>query len=274
MKIDPYLLFVMDVRGSLPLSYVQQKDHNKWIQFLQSHEHEIWPLRVSKLKPIPPLTMKSPNSRPVPEPKLMLPSVFIEMLASGRMSPEEVTAVHDFDDSSYDSDSESEFSCSDDEDDDDDEDEGDDEEEDDEDDDENEDEEVKLEDFDPDNCSFGHMSAGGYTYDFSESNHDSNPVTPDDDRCTKTKDAVKSSAAIIGNLDLVKEQSSRSFATKSAPRMQRTHVRVTTALMKNHISSNSSITPTVRYEHGDDSIKTKNNRTQEIDLRLHCCFGS
>jgi hypothetical protein len=176
----------MDVRGSLPLSYVQEEDYGKWIKFLQSHEQEIWPFRVSKHKPVPPLTMQPPNARPVPEPCVMLPSVFIEMLASGRMTPEEVTALHDFDESSDDSDDSS------------DEDEDDDEEEED----DNEDDDVDIEDFDPDHCSFGRMSVGGYTFDFSESSHESgadNLGNPTD----INKD-VEATNTIIDNLDKVK----------------------------------------------------------------------
>ena len=191
LKVDPYLPFVMDVRGSLPLSYVQEKDYDKWMQFLQSREHEVWPFRVSKHKPVPPLTIQFPNTRPVPEPRVMLPSVFIEMLASGRMSPKEVTAMHDFDESSDDSDdSESDDSSSDDDDDDDD---------------EEDDDEIELEDFDPDNCSFGRMSTGGGTFDFSESNHESGFCNIEDTH--KDVNHVDENQTFIDNIDIVKCQS-------------------------------------------------------------------
>jgi hypothetical protein len=185
----------MDVRGLLPLSYVQEKDYDKWMHFLQAHEHEIWPFRVSKQKPIPPRTLEFPNSRPIPEPHVMLPSVFVEMLASGRMSPEEVTAMHDFDESSDDSDdSDSDDSSSDSYTDDDDDDE-----------DDEDDEDVALEDFDPDNCSFGRMSTGGYTFDFSESNHETvqdNPGTT----LTYDHDINANIQTLFDNIKMVKSQ--------------------------------------------------------------------
>jgi hypothetical protein len=128
----------MDVRGSLPLSCVQEKDYDKWIQFLQLHEDELWPCRVNSPKRIPPLTLECPNSRPIPEPRIMLPTVFVGMLASGRMLPEEIITFHDFDESS---DDDSEASDSDDSSDSSD-----------------DDDETKLEYLDPDNRSIGKES--------------------------------------------------------------------------------------------------------------------
>jgi hypothetical protein len=137
-------MLMMDVRGALPLSYIQEKDHEAWIDFLTSIKDTVWPPRLDELQEDPPpLTLEPPNSRPVPNPSLVLPNMFIQMLASGRMSPEEIALLHG-------------------------------------DDDDDEDEESDDEDFHFDyieNGSIGRASFGGYTFNFSDGSSDDDSST-------------------------------------------------------------------------------------------------
>jgi hypothetical protein len=99
LKSDPHLLFMMDVRGSLPLSYLQEKDYVAFKYFLISKKDEIWPIQnTMKNKGPPPLTLQLANTRPIRDPSIVLPNSFIEMMASGRMSPKEISILHDLDD--------------------------------------------------------------------------------------------------------------------------------------------------------------------------------
>jgi hypothetical protein len=136
---------MMDVRGALPLSYVQENDHELWIDFLTSIKDTIWPPRLDEQQEQlpPPLTLEPPNSRPVPNPSLVLPNMFIQMLASGRMNPEEIALLHD-------------------------------------DNEDDEDEESYDDDFHFDyieNGSIGRASFGGYTFNFSDASSDDNSST-------------------------------------------------------------------------------------------------
>ena len=90
LEIDPQMLYMMDVRGSCPLSYVPENDYEEWILFFKVKMDAIWPVLETELEQTPPgLSLQLPNSRQVQNPKIVLPPVFIEMLASGRMHPEE-----------------------------------------------------------------------------------------------------------------------------------------------------------------------------------------
>lgn len=85
------MLYMMDVRGSCPLSYVHERDYDKWIRFFMSKRDELWPQQETEATPEPPsLTLQLPHTRPVKDPRIVLPGAIIEMLAAGRMDPQEV----------------------------------------------------------------------------------------------------------------------------------------------------------------------------------------
>ena len=93
LERDPQMLYMMDVRGLCPLSDVPERDYEEWIQFLESKRDIYWPApKNDKDVSLAPacITEELPNSRPVPNPKIVLPSAFIQMLASGRMNADEV----------------------------------------------------------------------------------------------------------------------------------------------------------------------------------------
>ena len=83
---DPYLLHMRDARGALPLSYIQDRHVEAWLEFLQENKDRFWP-ENTKAKP-PKYALQPPNQRPVPDPGLSLQMV--RMLAAGKMSPLEV----------------------------------------------------------------------------------------------------------------------------------------------------------------------------------------
>jgi hypothetical protein len=135
---------MMDVRGSLPLNYVQAHDYEAWIDFFKRKKDTIWPPRLTDgPQEPPPLTLQLPNSRPISDPPFVLPNIFIQMLASGRMSPQEVALLQDDDD--------------------------DDEDEDDDDEDEDDCNDEGYDFAKMGNESISRGSCGGYTFDFSKS---------------------------------------------------------------------------------------------------------
>jgi hypothetical protein len=171
LKVDHNLLFMMDSCGSLPLSYVQEEDYDEWMNFFHSKENMLWPAQPSSDVPNPPpLALLPSNSRPVHDP------IFIEMLASGRMTPDEVTILNgnDTDDSESDGGTYSEL------DDDDDDSKTESEEEDDE-------ANFTFEDFYPGNGSYGNLSSVGYALDCSESKNECDIIVAKDSGTTKTQ---------------------------------------------------------------------------------------
>lgn len=89
---DPRLLHMSDSRGAVPLSYVRQEHWETWIQFLEAKKDVYWPVRdIAKEgeQGAPPLALLGANTKPVPNPKNALTVELTQMVASGRMRPEE-----------------------------------------------------------------------------------------------------------------------------------------------------------------------------------------
>jgi ankyrin repeat protein len=105
---DVNLLHMRDCRGAQPLSYVPEAHWADWMTFLSQHKDKYFPmLRPGTNAPVPPLTQKAPNSRPVADPPNALSLELARMVASGRMSPAEVRLLLDEDEEEDDSDDES-----------------------------------------------------------------------------------------------------------------------------------------------------------------------
>jgi hypothetical protein len=93
------MLYMMDVRGSCPLSYVPERDYDKWIRFFMSKRDAFWPRQENRTPPAPPsLTLQLPHTRPVKDVRIALPDAITEMLAAGRMDPQEVLFLSQTDD--------------------------------------------------------------------------------------------------------------------------------------------------------------------------------
>jgi hypothetical protein len=126
LEKDPALLFLFDARGSLPLTYVTKANWGMWNFFLEENMDHFFPRETAHLvSHRPPLCTVKPGTRPVPDPKDVIPASLANMVATGVMSPYELmmaTQGMDSDDDTEASDSEDSDWDSDDDDSDDDDD--------------------------------------------------------------------------------------------------------------------------------------------------------
>lgn len=102
LKIDIRLLHGFDMRGAVPLSYVHPNHWSYWIKFLQRVEDKFWPVRSGPSTTNPDSADRPSNSKHcIPTNDTVLTSMLVDnipiqlspvlaqMVASGRMSPEE-----------------------------------------------------------------------------------------------------------------------------------------------------------------------------------------
>jgi hypothetical protein len=119
LRFDIRLVYMTDCRGAVPFSYIRKEQWPEWNQFLESRKDVYWPVRnTSREEDPPPLTLVEPHSKPVPDPPNALTPSLANMVASGRMTPEEASFLRfdkdssvddsDEEDSSFDSDDDSE----------------------------------------------------------------------------------------------------------------------------------------------------------------------
>ena len=129
LDTDIRFLYMMDARGSLPLSYVRKELWAAWIEYLEAKKDVYWPKRKLKKdgeEAAPPLTLLGPNTRPLADPSNALTLQLAKMVSAGKMQPDEAQMLkydkadeltvesseydseEDDDDSEYDSDYDSE----------------------------------------------------------------------------------------------------------------------------------------------------------------------
>ena len=124
LKVDNRLFYMLDCRGSLPLSYVHKDHFEAWQEFLTNEEmlDKYFPKQAPSDE-APDLCKLWPNARPLQDPKGALSSELAQMVANGKVDPadavvlaEDISTVAEESESddSYDSD----YDSSDDEDDD------------------------------------------------------------------------------------------------------------------------------------------------------------
>ena len=129
LERDDQMLYMMDSRGHLPLSYTRKHHWSEWLQFLQSKKDDYWPRggNTSCIIEDSGLPFSEPNSRPIRDPDVTLTISLTRMVASGKLKPREAQFMqNEFEDKQnaesscnyYDDD---DSDCSDDSDDDDDE---------------------------------------------------------------------------------------------------------------------------------------------------------
>jgi hypothetical protein len=90
LKQDPHLLFLTDVMGATPLSYIRKEHYDPWIRCLEEILDVYWPRRrvsVQGRQGPPPLSLKKPRSVPLPNPVNALPVKLAVLVASGRLDP-------------------------------------------------------------------------------------------------------------------------------------------------------------------------------------------
>ena len=91
LERDKQMLYMMDSRGHLPLSYTRKHHWSEWLQFLQSKKDDYWPRGGSICCSSEELGLpfSAPNSRPVRDPDGTLTISLTKMVASGKMKPKE-----------------------------------------------------------------------------------------------------------------------------------------------------------------------------------------
>jgi hypothetical protein len=90
LKQDPHLLFLTDVMGATPLSYIRMEHYDPWIRCLEEILDVYWPRRrvsVQGRQGPPPLSLKKPRSVPLPNPVNALPVKLAVLVASGKLDP-------------------------------------------------------------------------------------------------------------------------------------------------------------------------------------------
>jgi hypothetical protein len=119
LKTDPYLIYMMDGGGALPLSYVPKEQYGAWNIFLASILDTYWSASgYSMNEGPPPLALERANSRPAEDPENALSIELATLVSSGNMKPDDAieaqmeaeetdhdeTTMHDDDDDDYDED--------------------------------------------------------------------------------------------------------------------------------------------------------------------------
>jgi Ankyrin repeats (3 copies) len=129
LRTDARLFYLLDSRGSLPLSYVNKAHWDEWKSFLEENKDVYFPILKEPQGP-PELSKNGPNFFPLPDPKNALPLAQAGLAASGmkleKDGEESTFEETEFDSSGSDDDSDdydSDDSDSDEDDDDDDDDE-------------------------------------------------------------------------------------------------------------------------------------------------------
>ena len=87
----PELLFMADARGACPLDYVQKSHYEFWLDFLQDNEERFWP--AARDSGLSDRARGKPNTIPIPTPVNALSCELAQMVASGRMEPDEALLV-------------------------------------------------------------------------------------------------------------------------------------------------------------------------------------
>jgi hypothetical protein len=87
LETDKNLIFMKDIRGATPLSYVKKESHAQWIDFLLSEFDRFWPADGTDNQSPPPLTLQLPHSVLLPSQITNLSLEVISPIAHGRLPP-------------------------------------------------------------------------------------------------------------------------------------------------------------------------------------------
>jgi Ankyrin repeats (3 copies) len=90
LERDKQMLYMMDSRGHLPLSYTRKHHWSEWLQFLQSKKDDYWPRGAAlPCNNETGLLFSEPNSRPIRDPSLTPTLSLTQMVAGGKLKPKE-----------------------------------------------------------------------------------------------------------------------------------------------------------------------------------------
>jgi Ankyrin repeats (many copies) len=97
LEKDLRLLYMMDARGNLPLSYTRKIHWSDWLQFLQSKKDVYWPRgNPTGICDAPELVLALPNSRPLRNPTISLSLELTRMVAGGKLKPKEAHFMQNY----------------------------------------------------------------------------------------------------------------------------------------------------------------------------------
>lgn len=86
LQVDKNLIFMKDIRGATPLSYVKKENHAQWIDFLMTAMDDFWPANGADGSQ-PPLTQQRPNTHQLPSQITNLSCEVISLIAVGQLPP-------------------------------------------------------------------------------------------------------------------------------------------------------------------------------------------
>jgi hypothetical protein len=92
LKQDPHLIFLTDVLGATPFSYIRREHYDPWIRDLEGILDVYWPRRCipeQGMQGPPSLCFEKPRSVPLPDPANALPVELAGLVASGTLDPVE-----------------------------------------------------------------------------------------------------------------------------------------------------------------------------------------
>lgn len=86
LELDPFLVQMVDSRGTAPLSYVRRAHWPVWIAFLEEHTSTYWPSRPEgSPSVVPALVLANPQTCPVRDPPKATSLEMAKRVAEGRM---------------------------------------------------------------------------------------------------------------------------------------------------------------------------------------------
>ncbi|GAX10949.1 hypothetical protein FisN_2Lh479 [Fistulifera solaris] len=89
IKADARMLHMIDARGDAPLNYVRKEHWGDWINFLDEHKDDFWPVQEGATEVAKDLTVETTTGTTIPDPKNALTLDLAKMVAAGRLTPEE-----------------------------------------------------------------------------------------------------------------------------------------------------------------------------------------
>jgi hypothetical protein len=98
LKRDPHSIFLTDVLGATPLSYIRREHYDPWIRNLEEILDVYWPRRCipkQGMQGPPSLCFEKPRSVPLPDPENALTVELAGLVASGELDPSEAIASVD-----------------------------------------------------------------------------------------------------------------------------------------------------------------------------------
>jgi hypothetical protein len=90
LKQDPHLIFLTDVLGATPFSYIRMEHYDPWIRHLEGILDVYWPrlcIPEQGRQGPPPMSLEKPRSVPLPDPVNALPVKLAGLVASGQLDP-------------------------------------------------------------------------------------------------------------------------------------------------------------------------------------------